>query len=297
MLRLPDRFRRRAAALLAATAAAVLGALAAPAPAAAQQRPLAPVVSPDYRLGAQDRLRVEVFEVPELNTDARVAEDGSVTLPVIGAVPARGLTADELADAIESRLEATYVNRATVRVELTEVLSKTVTVLGAVARPGTLGHPGQWTLLEAITAAGGLAAEHGERVHVQRRAANGLTDQVSIPVDTLVGRMDPKVNLPVLPDDVINVERIRTVTIYLLGEVATAGALQFESSDPVTLLTVIARAGGLGERASPRLRIKRRGEDGLMQEIEAHYGRILDGKDPDLELRDGDLLVVKESFF
>lgn len=297
MLRLPDRFRRRAAALLAATAAAVLGALAAPAPAAAQQRPQAPVVSPDYRLGAQDRLRVEVFEVPELNTDARVAEDGSVTLPVIGAVPARGLTADELAEAIESRLEATYVNRATVRVELTEVLSKTVTVLGAVARPGTLGHPGQWTLLEAITAAGGLAAEHGERVQVQRRAANGLTDQVSIPVDTLVGRMDPKVNLPVLPDDVINVERIRNVTIYLLGEVATAGAMQFKSNEPVTLLTVIARAGGLSERASSKLRIKRRGEDGLMQEIEAHYGRILDGQDPDLELRDGDLLVVKESFF
>jgi polysaccharide export outer membrane protein len=297
MLRLPAHFRRRAAALLAAIAAAVLGALAAPVPADAQPRPQAPVVSPDYRLGAQDRLRVEVFEVPELNTDARVAEDGSVTLPVIGAVPARGLTADELADAIESRLEATYVNRATVRVELTEVLSKTVTVLGAVARPGTLGHPGQWTLLEAITAAGGLAAEHGERVHVQRRAANGLTDQVSIPVDTLVGRMDPKVNLPVLPDDVINVERIRKVTIYLLGEVATAGAMQFESSDPVTLLTVIARAGGLSERASPRLRVKRKGEDGRLVEIEAHYGRILDGKDPDMELRDGDILVVKESFF
>jgi polysaccharide biosynthesis/export protein len=297
MLRLSARARRRAAALLAATAAAVLGVLAAPAPAAAQPRPQAPVVSPDYRLGAQDRLRVEVFEVPELNADARVAEDGTVTLPVIGAVAARGLTAEELADAIESRLEATYVNRATVRVELTEVLSKTVTVLGAVARPGTLGHPGQWTLLEAITAAGGLAAEHGERIHVQRRAANGLTDQVSIPVDTLVGRMDPKVNLPVLPDDVINVERVRTVTIYLLGEVATAGAMQFESNQPVTLLTVIARAGGLTERASSKLRIKRRGEDGLMQEIEAHYGRILDGHDPDLELRDGDLLVVKESFF
>ncbi len=288
----PSARRRSVFAVLAAGLAAAAG-LAVAVSAAAQ----APLASADYRLGPRDRVKVEVFEVPELNTEARVAEDGNVTLPVIGAMPAQGLTAGELADAIEQRLEADYVNRATVRVELTEVLSKTVTVLGAVRSPGTLGHPGHWTLLEAVTAAGGLATDHGERVHVQRRATNGLTDQVSIPLAELIQRMDPKVNLPVLPDDVINVERTRKVTIYLLGEIAAAGALQFESTEPVTLLTAIARAGGLTERASPKLRIKRRGEDGLMREIEAHYGRILDGQDPDLELEDGDLLVVKESFF
>ena len=256
-----------------------------------------PVASADYRLGPKDRLKVEVFEVPELNAEARVADDGTVTLPVLGAVPASGLTADELAASIEQRLEADYVNRATVRVELTEVLSKTVTVLGAVAKPGTLGHPGRWTLLEAITAAGGLTAEHGDVIRVQRRAANGLTDQVTLPLEDLAQRLDPSLNLPVFPDDVINVERTRTVTIYLLGEVTTAGAMQFKSTEPVTLLTVIARAGGLTDRASPKLRIKRRGDDGLMHEIEANYRRILDGQDPDLDLEDGDILVVKESFF
>jgi len=273
--------------------AAALAAVVACAPALAQ----GPVASADYRLGPKDRLKVEVFEVPELNAEARVADDGTVTLPVLGAVPASGLTADELAASIEQRLEADYVNRATVRVELTEVLSKTVTVLGAVARPGTLGHPGRWTLLDAITAAGGLTAEHGDVIRVQRRAANGLTDQVTIPLEDLAQRLDPSLNLPVFPDDVINVERTRTVTIYLLGEVSTAGAMQFESTEPITLLTVIARAGGLTDRASPKLRIKRRGDDGLMHEIEANYRRILDGQDPDLDLEDGDILVVKESFF
>jgi protein involved in polysaccharide export with SLBB domain len=87
------------------------------------------------------------------------------------------------------------------------------------------------------------------------------------------------------------------VTIYLLGEVSATGAMQFKSTEPVTLLTVIARAGGLTDRASPRLRVKRRDGDGMMQELQAHYGRILNGQEPDLELRDGDLVVVKESFF
>lgn len=282
--------RRSLALLLAATAAATV----VPCPPAWAQ---GTVAAANYSLGPKDRIKIEVFEVPELNTEARVAEDGTVTLPVLGAVPASGLTADELAAKIEQRLEADYVNRATVHVELTEVLSKTVTVLGAVAKPGTLGHPGRWTLLEAISAAGGLAADHGDTVRVQRRAANGLTDQIALPVDDLVQRLDPRLNVPIFPDDVINVERTHMVTVYLLGEVGTPGAMQFQSTAPVTLLTVIARAGGLTDRASPKLRVKRRGDDGLMHEIEANYKRILDGEDPDLELRDGDILVVKESFF
>jgi len=256
-----------------------------------------PIASADYRLGARDRVRVEVFEVPELNSELRVADDGSINLPVVGAVPAAGLTVGELAKALQQRLEADYVTRASVRVELTEVLSKTVTVLGAVVSPGTHGHPGDWTLLEAITAAGGLAAGHGDRVLVQRRAANGLADQVSIPLEELVDRADPRVNLPLFPDDLVNVERAYQITIYLLGEVTAAGELKFASTDRVSLLTVIARAGGLTDRASPRISIKRHGEDGRIVEVEAHYNRILNGRDPDLELQDGDLVVVKESFF
>jgi len=276
-----------------AVALVALAALAFAAAAAAQ----APIASADYRLGPRDRVKIEVFEVPELNAERRVADDGTVSLPVVGAVAAAGLTVSELAAALQRRLEADYVTRASVRVELTEVLSKTVTLLGAVNRPGTHGHPGDWTLLEAITAAGGLATDHGANVLVQRRAGNGLADQVSIPLADLIERADPRVNLPLFPDDLVNVERSRQVTVYLLGEVAAAGELKFASRDRVTLLTVIARAGGLTGRASPRISIKRHGEDGRMVEVEAHYNRILNGRDPDVELHDGDLVVVKESFF
>ena len=63
--------RRRTAALLAAAMAAVW--LAVPGPAVAQTPGQAPEVSSDYRLGPRDRVRVEVFEVPELNAEARTA--------------------------------------------------------------------------------------------------------------------------------------------------------------------------------------------------------------------------------
>ncbi|MCR4396969.1 MAG: polysaccharide biosynthesis/export family protein, partial [Candidatus Saccharicenans sp.] len=50
----------------------------------------------DYRIGAKDLLEIKVYELPELNQTVRVAEDGTITLAVIGPVAASGLTAQEL---------------------------------------------------------------------------------------------------------------------------------------------------------------------------------------------------------
>jgi protein involved in polysaccharide export with SLBB domain len=60
---------------------------------------------------------------------------------------------------------------------------------------------------------------------------------------------------------------------------------------------VIAKAGGLTDRASNSIRIKRRGLDGKDAETIANYRRIVAGKDPDPVLRADDVLIVKESFF
>ncbi len=263
-------------------------------PAAAQKTPQ---VGPGYRMGAEDLVKVDVVEAPSLATQARVSDAGTLEVPVLGAVQAAGLTPAELEAALEQRLEADYLEKATVRVQVLELRSQTVTVIGAVANPGSYGYPGGWTLLEAISAAGGLTAERGDEVRILRRASNGLSDQVSIPLDELISRTTPKVDLPVFADDVINVEKTHPVTIYLLGEAAKTGAIPFKSTDRVSLLTVIASVGGLSDRASPHLQIKRRGADGKLTEIEANYKRILEGRDPDVELRDGDIVVVKESFF
>lgn len=255
-------------------------------------------VSPtSYRIGPRDVVSIEVFEEEELSGDFTVNEDGTIRLPLVGNVLAEGLTEDDFAARLKEALEAQLLQRASVSVEVLEFRSRPISVLGAVRQPGSLNFPGRLTLIEAITAAGGLAEGHGAAVHVLRRAPNGLIDQVTVPIDALLVRADPAVNLPIFANDLINVPAAADVTIYLLGEVASPGAITFKSTDRVTLLAAIARAGGLSERASNKLRIQRPGPDGTMTEIAVRYKRILSGEEPDPALRDGDVVVVKESFF
>ncbi len=75
------------------------------------------------------------------------------------------------------------------------------------------------------------------------------------------------------------------------------GAVDFKSTERITLLATIARSGGLTDRAAKSIRIKRADAPAGTPEIEVDYKRILAGKDPDVELRQGDIVIVKESFF
>lgn len=250
-----------------------------------------------YRVGPRDVVSIRVFEEPALSGEFSVNEDGSIRLPLVGNVQVDGLTEDELATRLKQTLEEGLLQRASVTVEILEFRSRPISVLGAVRTPGSLNFPGRLTLLEALTAAGGLAEGHGDSVHILRRASNGLVDQVTVSVSGLLVRADPAVNLPIFANDLINVPAATTMTVYLLGEVANPGAITFKSTDRLTLLAAIARAGGLGERASKKLRIQRPVPGGKMQEITARYKRILAGDEPDPELRDGDVIVIKESFF
>ena len=254
-------------------------------------------VTSTYTIGPKDLLEIKVFEVPELNIQRRVGEDGSINLPLIGDVPAQGMTAAEFTLHLKKLLEERYVQRASVDVQLAEFRSKPIVVIGAVKSPGNLAFSGRWTLLEALAAAGGLADAHDNVVYVMRRAENGLTDQVSISLADLLERADPKANVPIFANDLINVPITSTVTVFFLGEVASPGAIAFRSSERMTLLSGLARAGGPTARASRTVIIKRDKHGGGSEEIEVDYKRILAGKDPDTPLRAGDVVIVKESFF
>ena len=133
-------------------------------------------------------------------------------------------------------------------------------------------------------------------LHVLRRADNGLHDQLTISLDDLLVRADPSVNIPIFSNDVISVPSAEPITIYLMGEVGSTGAMTFRANQRPTLLTAIAQAGGLTKRASSKVTVKREREDGTRHEIVIRYKRLLSGEEPDLPLRNGDLIVVKESF-
>ncbi len=253
--------------------------------------------SSEYHIGPRDLVAIRVFEEPELNVDVRVNEDGSIRLPLVGNVPAEGLTENELAAKLKKILESDLLQRASVSVEVTEFRSRPISVLGAVRQPGSLNFSGRLTLLEALTAAGGLAENHGDSVYVLRRATNGLTDQVSISINDLLVRADPDVNIPIFANDLINVPAAVEVTVYCLGEVTTPGALTFQSTEHITLLAAIARAGGLTDRASKKILIRRQSTSGEPQEVWVSYKQIIAGHEPDPDLHQGDVVIVKESFF
>lgn len=250
-----------------------------------------------YQLGPKDVVDVKVFEAPEFNAELRVSDAGTVTLPVQGGdVTVAGLTEAQAAAELERALEACCVNRATVTLTLKQIRYRPITVIGAVANPEPLGFAGRWTLLEVLTAAGGVTSAHGDVVHVLRRGSSGLSDQLTVRIADLM-QGNARANVPIYAGDLVNVPPAVEVTVYCLGEVQRPGPIVFKSTERISLLTAIARAGGLTERASKKIEIKRESDDGKMAQFEVDYKAVLSGKLADPLLQPGDLLLVKESFF
>jgi len=254
--------------------------------------------STDYRIGPQDVLSIKVFETPDLDADdVRVSTEGKITLPNAGAITLAGLTEAQAGLEVERVLEQCCVNRATVTVRVKQFRYKPISVIGAVGRPGPVDSSGRLTLLDALTAAGGVGGQHGDVVYIIRHGDNGLSDQLTVRLDDLLVRGEQRMNVPIYPGDLINVPADVEVTVFTLGEVQHPGAVSFKSSDRMTLLTAIARAGGLTDRASYKMIIRREGAGSLVEEVPVDYKAVLAGKVPDPTLKEGDVVVVKESFF
>ena len=250
-----------------------------------------------YRIGPRDQIQIRVEEMEGLNQEVTVDETGVIKLPPLGSVDAQGLTAEELASRLRARLEARGLRKATVTAVVTGYRSRPVSILGSVGQPGNHFVPGRATLLDVLMDAGGLGPDHGPEIVIRRRASNGLSDEVRIATADLVEIGSPRANIPIFAGDLISVPPAKEMTVLLIGEVATHGSMTFGIDETATLLTAIARAGGLSDEASKKIRIQRRSASGERHEIIADFRRILNNKEPDVPLQDGDLIIVKESFF
>jgi len=113
-----------------------------------------PYQSTEYRLGVGDQVRIITYGEDQLTDDFRVGHNGTLAMPLLGAVPADGLTADELAALISKALRDKNLFRsASVSVEVTAY--RPVDVLGEVAHPGEFPYRPRMTMLAAVAAAGG----------------------------------------------------------------------------------------------------------------------------------------------
>jgi polysaccharide biosynthesis/export protein len=116
----------------------------------------APVVyNPQYRLDAGDKLRVVVYGQEGLTNSYAIDAGGSITLPLIGAVPARGLTAAGLASSITRQLRNGYIREPSVAVEIEAY--RPFFILGEVAAPGQYPYVPNMSVESAIAIAGGFS--------------------------------------------------------------------------------------------------------------------------------------------
>jgi polysaccharide biosynthesis/export protein len=118
-----------------------------------------------YVIGPFDRLAVDVFGVEALSRAVQVDARGQISLPLAGTLEASSRTPEELARAIEERLRGRYVREPRVTVNLTEVVSQTITVDGEVRQPGIYPAVGNMTLMRAVARAQGVT-EFARQNHV-----------------------------------------------------------------------------------------------------------------------------------
>jgi polysaccharide export outer membrane protein len=253
----------------------------------------------EYKIGAKDLLEITVFEFPELSQTVRVSEDGTISLPLLGSVGIEGLTKEEVQTKIATLLlEKNYVKNARVTVFIKEYQSKRVYMIGALTKPGTYELIGRTTLLQMISQAGGLIERAANEIFVLREKPDGTQERIVIDLEDLMMKGDAKLNILLMPNDAVNIPIDQIISIFVFGEVRNPGALQVKMSKKLTLLQAIAQAGGPTENAAKsRVTIKRKDhKTGKETRINVNLNDLIKGKKPDIELLEGDVVFVPESF-
>ncbi|MGO4838582.1 polysaccharide biosynthesis/export family protein, partial [Rhizobiaceae sp. 2RAB30] len=123
----------------------------------------------EYTLGVQDRVKVYVSEWPALSTEVAVGPGGQVSLPVVGEVPAKGLTTSQLAAAIAERLKQKANLPHLVDTSVDIVAYRPFYILGSVATPGEYAYRPGMLVLNAMSLAGGIYRnERGSEWEIER---------------------------------------------------------------------------------------------------------------------------------
>lgn len=125
-----------------------------------------------YKVGPGDVLQITVAGETDFTGSYTVRSDNTIFYSYVKSVPVNGMTTKEIADKLNEILKRDYINDPTVNVTIKEYASKTVKVLGAVAKPGSYTLTGDTRILDIITMAGGLEQQAGSNIMVIRAAKN-----------------------------------------------------------------------------------------------------------------------------
>jgi len=237
-------------------------------------------------LGEGDSIRITVFQNPDLTTEARISEGGTITFPLIGEVGLAGLTPARAETRIaEHLIKGKFVLKPQVSLSVLRVRSRQVSVLGQVARPGRYPLDDTSSNLSDILAlAGGVSPGGDDNVTVML-ARGGKTTKQEINVPTMYRTGDLSRNLQLENGDTIYVQR--APVFYIYGEVQRAGSYRLEQA--MTVMQALSVGGGVTPRGTDRgLKIRRQAPNGTFDTISA---RLTDPVQAD------DVIYVRESWF
>jgi polysaccharide export outer membrane protein len=274
------------------------------APALAQPPLPAETATPDYQIGPSDILKVTVYGHEDLTQTVLVQPDGTFTFPLVGRVKGSDMTPAELEKKIAILLARGFIRSPQVTVVVQEYRSKTVYVVGEVARPGPYPLAGRTTLVEVLAKAGPTPNAGAEVVVVRPHQAAVVSGPV-LPTEVAEGEEaapdkpraevfrvnmsviqagDFEKNLALEPNDTVFVPQAPKV--FVTGEVRNPGAYGWFPG--MTARQLISVAGGL----TPD------GSDGRLKVVRQVHGKSEESKikldDP---VKPADTIVVRRRLF
>ena len=262
----------------------------------------------DYKIGPEDLLEISVFEDEKLNKAVRVSSQGNISLPLLGILRVKDLTANELEKEIRDLLAEKYLQDPHVSVFIREYRNQQISVMGAVEKPGVYDVKGQKTVLDLLAMAGGLAGSPKENAgpllflirparledepsKEKKDSEEQTTKTFVIDLEELLIKGDLTLNLPLIHGDVINIPS--SGKIFVGGEVRSPGGFPL-SGRKITVGQAITMAGGLKYEANgSETKIFRHSEKGTEREVlSINVYAIQKGENEDPYLKENDIIMV-----
>lgn len=205
----------------------------------------------DYIVSPGDTLNITIWDHPELSTLGGSGEgaaghpvhsDGTIVYPFIGDVSVSGLTVRQVRQVLANAL-ATFIQSPTIDVTVSEFRSSRVYITGAVGAPGKQYLTDEpLTLLEAVSAAGGLAdSADWTDVTLTRQGKS-----IRYSLRELYEYGNTSQNVLLRDNDIVHVARDDAARVFVLGEVGSPQAVKFGRSD-LTLADALTQAGGFSQ--------------------------------------------------
>lgn len=239
----------------------------------------------EYVLGAGDVLKIQVYGSPDLDSELRVTEKGTINFPLLGELSVAGMSPNEAEEKIIQGLgEGKFVKNPHVNLVVMQYLSQFVSVLGDVYKPGRFPLDRAMTLTDVLALAGGVTP-NGSDIVTLKTFKQGKSIKESYDLREILSRNDEGRDPRIYSGDIVYVAK--APVFYIYGEVQRPGSYRLERE--MTVAQALSIGGGLTPKGTDRgIKIKRTDHDGNLINIDAK----LDDK-----LQENDVVVFSESWF